>query len=187
MGCEGGSMKEVNNDNLGQYLEANLRYRMLDRIKLPLGELLLGFFDVIPEPALTVFDSQELELLLCGLPTIDMDDWQSNTLYSGRFESKKEKAQVCHWFWDVVTNDFDSEMKARLLQFVTGTSGLPSCKGTMPILRNLPFMVCPVNNIITHVHIHALIVLIYQTIVRKNNWKNDYDKPSSCPHKDLIL
>jgi len=124
--CEGGSMKEVNNDNLGQYLEANLRYRMLDRIKLPLGELLLGFFDVIPEPALTVFDSQELELLLCGLPTIDMDDWQSNTLYSGRFESKKDKAQVCHWFWDVVTNDFDSEMKARLLQFVTGTSGVPS-------------------------------------------------------------
>ena len=51
---------------------------------------------------------------------------KSNTLYSGRFESKKDKAQVCHWFWDVVTNDFDSEMKARLLQFVTGTSGVPS-------------------------------------------------------------
>mmetsp|Transcript_27729 Transcript_27729/g.42441 ORF Transcript_27729/g.42441 Transcript_27729/m.42441 type:complete len:755 (+) Transcript_27729:242-2506(+) len=124
--CEGGSLKEVTNDNLGHYLEANLRYRMLDRVKLPLCELLLGFFDVIPEPALTVFDSQELELLLCGLPSIDMEDWQSNTLYSGLFETKKSRHQVCHWFWDVVTNDFDSEMKARLLQFVTGTSGVPS-------------------------------------------------------------
>jgi len=124
--CQGGSLKEVNNDNLGQYLEANLRYRMLDRVNLPLCELLLGFFDVIPEPALTVFDSQELELLLCGLPSIDMEDWQSNTLYSGSFETKKSRNQVCNWFWDVVTNDFDSEMKARLLQFVTGTSGVPS-------------------------------------------------------------
>ena len=28
-------------------------------------------------------------------------------------------------FWDIVENDFDQEMKARLLQFVTGTSGVP--------------------------------------------------------------
>merc|ERR1712232_1416468 len=30
------------------------------------------------------------------------------------------------WFWDIVRNDFDQELKARLLQFVTGTSGVPS-------------------------------------------------------------
>ena len=44
---------------------------MMDRIKPQLNELLLGFFDVIPEPLLTVFDFQELELLMCGLPEID--------------------------------------------------------------------------------------------------------------------
>jgi E3 ubiquitin-protein ligase NEDD4 len=82
---EGGAMKEVTNDNLAQYLEANLKYRMLDRTKPQMTELLLGFYDVIPEPALTVFDFQELELMLCGLPTIDMDDWQANTIYSGLY------------------------------------------------------------------------------------------------------
>jgi E3 ubiquitin-protein ligase NEDD4 len=30
------------------------------------------------------------------------------------------------WFWEIVRNDFDQEMKARLLQFVTGTSGVPA-------------------------------------------------------------
>jgi E3 ubiquitin-protein ligase NEDD4 len=123
---EGGAMKEVTDDNLAQYLEANLKYRMLDRTKPQMTELLLGFYDVIPEPALTVFDFQELELMLCGLPTIDMDDWQANTIYSGLYESKGKVDQVVTWFWEVVRDDFDREMKARLLQFVTGTSGVPS-------------------------------------------------------------
>jgi HECT-domain (ubiquitin-transferase) len=121
----GGSMKEVTADNLPEYLEANLKYRMLDRIKPQITELLLGFFDVVPEPALTVFDPNELELILCGLPTIDMDDWISNTIYSGSFEGKGRRELVVEWFWEVVKDDFDQEMKARLLQFVTGTSGVP--------------------------------------------------------------
>ena len=122
----GGSMKEVTNDNVSDYLEANLKYRMLERVRSQLTELLLGFFDVIPEPALTVFDHQELELLLCGLPELDMADWEANTIYSGIYEHKAKQDQVITWFWEVVRDDFDQETKARLLQFVTGTSGVPS-------------------------------------------------------------
>lgn len=120
---EGGSMKEVTNDNLDQYLEANLKYRLLDRTKSQLSEMLLGFFDVIPEPTLTVFDFQELELLLCGLPKIEMDDWEQNTNYSGLYESKRKRHKAVTWFWEVVRDNFDQEMKARLLQFVTGKLG----------------------------------------------------------------
>ena len=123
---EQGSMMEVTNDNMSEYLKANLKYRMLDRTKPQFTELLLGFFDVIPEPSLTVFDPNELELMLCGLPTIDMDDWQSNTIYSGPYESKGSAHQCVIWFWEIVQDDFDQEMKARLLQFVTGTSGVPA-------------------------------------------------------------
>jgi HECT-domain (ubiquitin-transferase) len=122
----GGNLKEVTADNLPQYLEANLKYRMLDRVKEQTTELLLGFYDVIPEPALTVFDANEMELILCGLPTIDMDDWINNTIYQGYFETKGRRDKVVEWFWDVVRNEFDQEMKARLLQFVTGTSGVPT-------------------------------------------------------------
>ena len=32
---------------------------------------------------MSVFDFQELELLLHGLPNIDMDDWVKNTDYTG--------------------------------------------------------------------------------------------------------
>jgi E3 ubiquitin-protein ligase NEDD4 len=121
---ERGSEREVTGENVTEYLEANLKYRLLERTKPQLTELLLGFFDIIPEPALTVFDANELELILCGLPNIDMDDWRANTLYSGLFKGRGD--EVVQWFWQVVTEDFDDEMKARLLQFVTGTSGVPS-------------------------------------------------------------
>jgi hypothetical protein len=120
-----GANVDVTNDNLPEYLEACLKYRMLGRVKPQLNELLLGFFDVIPEPLLTIFDFQELELLMCGLPEIEMADWMEHTEYSGEYDRIGFEHQSCKWFWEVVT-EFDHEMKARLLQFVTGTSGVPS-------------------------------------------------------------
>lgn len=113
-------------DNLPEYLEANMKYRLIENVRPQLTAILLGFFDVIPEPLMTIFDFQELELLMCGLPRIDIDDWKANTLYTGEFDGTNGDNLWCHWFWDIVENDFDQETRARLLQFVTGTSGVPS-------------------------------------------------------------
>lgn len=122
---ENGADLEVDNENFPEYLEACFKHKMIDRIKPQCKELLLGFFDVIPEPLLTVFDFQELELLMCGLPEIDIEDWKEHTEYSGIYEDIGSADNACGWFWEVV-EEFDQEMKARLLQFVTGTSGVPS-------------------------------------------------------------
>jgi len=120
-----GSDIDVTTDNLQEYLEAVLMYRTLNRCKPQITELMLGFFDIVPEPALAVFDPNELELILCGLPSIDVKDWMDNTRYTGLYETTHARKRVVGWFWDVVENDFDSELKARLLQFATGTSGVP--------------------------------------------------------------
>ena len=121
----GGADIDVTGDNLPEYMEATLQYKMMGRVKPQLNELLLGFFDVIPEPILTIFDFQELELLMCGLPEIDLHDWRNNTEYSGEFDRGGASNDVVSWFWEVV-EEMDQEMRARLLQFVTGTSGVPS-------------------------------------------------------------
>ena len=121
----GGSNIPVTNDNYLEYIEACLKYWMMDSVKPQLNQLLLGFFDVIPEPLLTVFDFQELELLMCGLPKIDVGDWIANTEYMGALEGIGAQHRTCQWFWEIV-DSFDQEMKARLLQFVTGTSGVPA-------------------------------------------------------------
>uniref|UniRef100_A0A7S4II14 HECT-type E3 ubiquitin transferase n=1 Tax=Odontella aurita TaxID=265563 RepID=A0A7S4II14_9STRA len=120
-----GDQMEVQADNLPEYFEACLKYKLNGQVKAQLNELLLGFFDVIPEPLLTIFDFQELELLMCGLPEIDIDDWRDNSEYSGEYDRVGSDHETCRWFWEVV-EEFDQEMRARLLQFVTGTSGVPS-------------------------------------------------------------
>ncbi|KAL3822837.1 hypothetical protein ACHAXA_011474 [Cyclostephanos tholiformis] len=123
---EGGGDVTVTNDNLPEFLEANLKYHLMDRVKPQLTELLLGFYDVIPESLLTIFDFQELELLMCGVPTMDIDDWMANTSYTGLFHQTGANTMTCQWFWEVVRDEFNQETRARLLQFVTGTSGVPS-------------------------------------------------------------
>jgi hypothetical protein len=69
----------VTNRNVDEYIQLQMRYRLLERVKEQIKALLVGFYDVIPEALLSVFDFQELELLLCGLPEIDIEDWKRNT------------------------------------------------------------------------------------------------------------
>jgi E3 ubiquitin-protein ligase NEDD4 len=99
---EGGADIELTTENLPEYLEACLKYRMLDHVRDQLNELLVGIYDVIPEPLLTVFDFQELEMLMCGIPEIDIGDWRANTEYSGELEYTYGDHIVCEWFWEVV-------------------------------------------------------------------------------------
>lgn len=118
-----GSRIDVDNSNCSQYLDVQMKYRLMDRIKPQLAEILKGFYDVVPEPLLSVFDFQEVELLLHGLPNIDMDDWIKNTDYTGEFANQPSH-KVVQWYWEIVRS-FEQEQKAKLLQFVTGTSGVP--------------------------------------------------------------
>jgi hypothetical protein len=56
---------------------------------------------------------------------IDMDNWMRNTEYAAGFAKDGANHKVCIWFWKVVS-EYDHKMKARLLQLVTGTSGMPA-------------------------------------------------------------
>lgn len=60
----GGADINLTEENLPEYIEACLRYRLLGQYEAQLTELLLGFFDVIPPPLLTIFDFEELERLM---------------------------------------------------------------------------------------------------------------------------
>ena len=98
---------------------------MLTRVQPQLKELLLGFYEVVPEALMLIFDFQELELVMCGLPNISLEDWKTHTDYMGQYEGKKAGHKVVAWFWEVI-DGYSEELKARLMQFVTGTSGVPA-------------------------------------------------------------
>eukprot|EP00731_Ephydatia_muelleri_P024569 Em0016g840a len=64
---------------------------------------------------------QNKELLISGLPDINVDDWKANTEYSSGYD--KDTA-VIQWFWELVYC-FDRKELATLLQFATGSSRVP--------------------------------------------------------------
>jgi len=115
----------VTNENVEEYLACLMQCKLLDRVKVQASHMLHGFYEVVPEVLIGVFNFQELELLLCGLPNISTEDWRVNTEYTGEFSSKKDRHKVVKWFWEVLEEDFKEEDRARLLQFSTGTSGVP--------------------------------------------------------------
>lgn len=90
-------------------------WRMTRGIEEQTKAFLDGFNEVVPLEWLKYFDERELELMLCGMQEIDVDDWQRNSIY--RHYTRNSKQVV--WFWQFV-RQADNEKRARLLQFVTG-------------------------------------------------------------------
>lgn len=52
---------------------------------------------MVPLEWLKYFDERELELILCGMQDVDVEDWQRNTIY--RHYNRNSKQVV--WFWQV--------------------------------------------------------------------------------------
>ncbi|OXB81010.1 UNVERIFIED_CONTAM: hypothetical protein H355_006093 [Colinus virginianus] len=79
-----------------------------------------GFNEILPQQYLQYFDAKELEVLLCGMQEIDLNDWQRHTIYRHYTRTSRQIL----WFWQFV-KEIDNEKRMRLLQFVTGTCRLP--------------------------------------------------------------
>merc|ERR1719421_836414 len=110
----------VTDDNKLEYVSLLCEHHMSHGIRPQLKAFLQGFHELIPPQLIAPFDSQELELLISGLPDIDIADLRRHTEYQGYTES----SAVIGWFWKCVT-DMTQEEKAWFLQFVTGTSQVP--------------------------------------------------------------
>eukprot|EP00731_Ephydatia_muelleri_P035971 Em0186g2a len=110
----------VTEANKNEYVDLVMKWRFTDRIQEQMNAFMKGFGDVISPKLIQVFDERELEYLMGGLAEIDVEDWKKNTEYDGYTAND----DVIVWFWKAVSN-YDNEMRARLLQFVTGTHKVP--------------------------------------------------------------
>ena len=128
----------VTEENKHEYVRLMVEWKLTGSVKEQLDEFLkgmsevmclisiaaynncTGFHEIIPADLVSIFNEQELELLISGLPEIDVDDWKSNT----ELHNFTAAAPQIQWFWRAVRS-FDKEERAKLLQFVTGTSKVP--------------------------------------------------------------
>ncbi|XP_068082120.1 E3 ubiquitin-protein ligase HUWE1 [Anabrus simplex] len=102
------------------YIRLVCQMKMTGAIRKQLNAFLEGFYDIIPKRLISIFNEQELELLISGMPNVDIEDLKANTEYH-KYQPTSLQIQ---WFWKAL-RAFDQADRAKFLQFVTGTSKVP--------------------------------------------------------------
>ena len=115
-----GSEIAVTEENKKSYVEKVIDFKLKLSFEKQLHCLVEGFYSIIDKDLIEIFNENELELLLSGLPDIDVDDWKNNTEYV----NYTNQSQEISLFWRCVRS-FNQVEKAKLLQFITGTSKVP--------------------------------------------------------------
>ncbi|XP_023229433.1 E3 ubiquitin-protein ligase HUWE1-like [Centruroides sculpturatus] len=110
----------VTEENKQEYVRLVCQEKMTGAIRKQLNAFLEGFYEIIPKRLIAIFNEQELELLISGLPNVDIDDLKANTEYH-KYQPTSLQIQ---WFWRALRS-FDQADRAKFLQFVTGTSKVP--------------------------------------------------------------
>ncbi|KAF0698365.1 Aste57867_11015 [Aphanomyces stellatus] len=110
----------VTDENKMEYVKLVTHHRMATGIRSQIDAFLAGFHQLVSPQLISIFNENELELLISGMPEIDIDDLKANTDYA----NYKPTDQVIRWFWNVMYS-FTHEERALFIQFVTGTSKVP--------------------------------------------------------------
>ncbi|KAF9024773.1 hypothetical protein BGZ52_010345, partial [Haplosporangium bisporale] len=116
----GGRDIPVTEENKHEYVKYITEQKLTLAIKDQIHSFLQGFHEIIPSSLISIFNEQELELLISGLPDIDVDEWKNCTEYQNYSPGSPQVQN----FWRAVRS-FDQTERAKLLQFVTGTSKVP--------------------------------------------------------------
>lgn len=116
----GGEDISVTEDNKEEYVRRLVEFKLVTSVKDQLESLREGFHQVVDSERVEMFDEQELELIICGLPNIDIDDWRRNAVYQGYTATSPQ----VRWFWRALAS-FSADERAKVLQFATGTSKVP--------------------------------------------------------------
>ena len=117
----GGAEIPVTEENKEEFVALRTAFAHTGLVERQMQSMREGFFQLLPDFARLDFDGAELELLLHGVPDINLVDWQHHTVYRGGFD---EEHPTIVAFWELV-EEMDQEMRGKLLHFTTGCSRVP--------------------------------------------------------------
>ena len=95
---------------------AESRYQM--------GAIRRGIASIVPAELLRLFTWKEIEEMVCGKPTVDLDLLRSQTCYSGDFENAGGTNKIVTWLWNIL-EDFNHEQRTSFLKFAWARPRLP--------------------------------------------------------------
>lgn len=113
---ENGSNIRVTNENKEKYAYLIAKYHLFDSIQKQIAAFKKGFYSFIPLDDIKYFTSGQLNLVISGVPEIDLNDFRENI--------KCEDSNLKNLFFDCIAN-WSNEDLALLILFITGTSRIP--------------------------------------------------------------
>ncbi|KAL1122994.1 hypothetical protein AAG570_003318 [Ranatra chinensis] len=115
-----GDNLSVTNDNRQEYVDLYLDWILNTAIYEQFRAFYLGFHSVCASNALIMLRPEEVEMLVCGSPTLDLNELRKVTEYDGY----KPDQPLVNDFWDVVLSLSD-DLKKKFLLFTTGSDRVP--------------------------------------------------------------
>ncbi|KDO33609.1 hypothetical protein SPRG_19236 [Saprolegnia parasitica CBS 223.65] len=112
--------------NRSEYCRLVETYR-LHEVDVQCNAMRRGLAALFPLRVLTLLTWQEMEMLTCGSPKIDIAVWRQHTRYDG-YTEHDETVQL---FWDVMAS-FSDEQRSDFVRFAWGRSRLPRGKWPQP-------------------------------------------------------
>ncbi|CAK4812184.1 unnamed protein product [Aphanomyces euteiches] len=122
----GGHAKAVTFANRVEYCDLVEMYR-LHEFDVQCAAMVRGLSTLFPTRVLTVLNWQEMEMLSCGSPKIDIALWKQHTRYDGY----TEQDETVRLFWEVMSS-FSDEQRSDFVRFAWGRSRLPRGKWPQP-------------------------------------------------------
>ncbi|XP_029561271.1 probable E3 ubiquitin-protein ligase HECTD2 isoform X2 [Salmo trutta] len=116
----GGDKIPVTNQNRKEYVQLYVDFLLNKSIYRQFTTFYYGFHSVCASDALMLLRPEEVEILVCGSPNLDMSSLQKAAQYEGY--SKTDP--TIRAFWDVVLG-FPLKFQKRLLHFSTGSDRVP--------------------------------------------------------------
>ncbi|CAB1338067.1 unnamed protein product [Coregonus sp. 'balchen'] len=116
----GGDKIPVTNQNRKEYVQLYIDFLLNKSIYRQFAAFYYGFHSVCASDALMLLRPEEVEILVCGSPNLDMNTLQKAAQYEGY--SKADP--TIRAFWDVVLA-FPLELQKKLLHFSTGSDRVP--------------------------------------------------------------
>ena len=122
----GGANIEVTPDNVEEYLQLCAEYQLVGIIREQINAVRHGLGVFLNEALMVKLRAcctvAEIQLLLCGAPAINVDDWEASAEYRGGYSEGSDQVE---WFWAQVRG-MTPEEQDQLLFFCTGSSRAPA-------------------------------------------------------------
>jgi ubiquitin-protein ligase E3 A len=120
---EGGKDIPVTRENRREFVDLFVKFSLIKQCEGQLASFKKGFNRMVDLPVLkALFDAEDLEQLICGTRTLDFNELKSVALYANGFTPD---SPMMKWFWDIVLNEWDDEMRRKLLIFTTASDRAP--------------------------------------------------------------